>query len=97
MAERPGGNAARGSGEGQALLPIPAPEELWCGADPALDPAARFEQFYRVAPIGERLFINSIVSGTQSSPSFYDGWKAQQVVDAAMEAASTQRWVEIEK
>ena len=81
--------------EGQPLLPIAVPEELWRGADAALDPAARFEQFYRVAPVGERLFIDAILSGTQPSPSFYDGWKAQQVIDAALEAAKSRKWVEI--
>jgi predicted dehydrogenase len=83
--------------EGQPLLPITVPESLWHGASPALDPPARFEQFYRVAPVGERLFIDSIINGTQPSPSFYDGWKAQQLIDAALEAARTRKWVEIEE
>lgn len=83
--------------EGQPLAPLAVPEDLWGGADPALDPPARFEQFYRLAPVGERLFIDAILSGTQPAPSFYDGWKAQQVVDAALDAARIREWVEIDE
>jgi predicted dehydrogenase len=83
------------SGEGQPILPLAVPEELWLGADPAFDPPARFDHFYVTAPVGERLFIDSILAGTPASPSFYDGWKAQQVVDAAIAAARTRRWVEV--
>ncbi|MBE0698599.1 MAG: Gfo/Idh/MocA family oxidoreductase [Anaerolineaceae bacterium] len=83
--------------EDQPLLPVAIPEALWRGADPALDPPARFDRFYHIAPVGERLFIDSILSNTQPSPSFYDGWKAQQVIDAALEASRTRQWVEVKE
>jgi predicted dehydrogenase len=69
------------SGPGGAMQPLPVP--------------AQYENDYLESPIGERLFIDSIRSGQKPVPSFYEGWKAQQVIDAAVEANQTGCWVDI--
>ena len=42
--------------------------------------------------IGDRLFVDSIVEDRPSSPSFLDGLKAQEVIDAAIESHREGRW-----
>jgi predicted dehydrogenase len=44
-------------------------------------------------PIGPRLFIDAIVENRAVSPSFFDGLKAQEVIDAAFESDRRGGWV----
>jgi predicted dehydrogenase len=44
-------------------------------------------------PIGPRLFVDAIVEDRAVSPSFYEGLKAQEVIDAAFEAYRRGCWV----
>ncbi|HEX5689678.1 MAG TPA: Gfo/Idh/MocA family oxidoreductase [Roseiflexaceae bacterium] len=37
-------------------------------------------------PIGPRLFVDAIVEGQSVAPSFYDGLKTQEIIDAAFES-----------
>jgi predicted dehydrogenase len=69
------------TGQGQPLQPLKIPEQ--------------YQNSYMESSIGERLFIDSILSGGKPVPSFYEGWKAQQVIDAALESDRSGRWVEI--
>ena len=46
-------------------------------------------------PIGARLFIDAIVEDRPVSPSFYDGLKAQEVIDAAFESHRSECWVSL--
>ena len=48
-------------------------------------------------PAGPRLFIDAIVKNTPLSPSFYDGCKTQEVVDAALKSAETGKVVDIDR
>jgi hypothetical protein len=43
--------------------------------------------------IGPRLFIDAIVEKRAVSPSFYEGLKAQEVIDAAFESHRRGCWV----
>ncbi len=36
--------------------------------------------------VGDRAFIDAIVQDRPLTPSFYDGWKVQQVIEAAFAA-----------
>jgi predicted dehydrogenase len=47
-------------------------------------------------PFGAHAFIDAIVEDHPVTPSFYDGYKAQQVIAAALEAHKTGKWVSIE-
>lgn len=40
-------------------------------------------------------FVRAIREGRDCQPSFYDGWRAQTVADAIVEAAASRRWVEV--
>lgn len=44
---------------------------------------------------GDRLFIDAILASHSTEPGFADGWKAQQVVDAASVSHREGRWTPI--
>jgi predicted dehydrogenase len=46
-------------------------------------------------PIGDRSFIDAVLAGQKVTPSLYDGWKAQQVIDAALKSHETGCWVSV--
>lgn len=57
-----------------------------------------FEQFERIFTeqlVGTRLFVDAIVNDRVISPSFYDGLKAQAVIEAAIEADKRECWVSL--
>lgn len=51
--------------------------------------------YIKAQPIGDRLFIDAVLAGEKVTPSLYDGWKAQQVVDAALKAHESGCWVSV--
>jgi predicted dehydrogenase len=73
--------------EGFRLLPIPA--RLLAGVDEA-NPYHVITQF-----AGDYLFIDSILEDRPISPSFYDGFRAQEVIDAAIESHEQGVWVSV--
>jgi hypothetical protein len=50
-------------------------------------------QWFTSQPISDHLCIDSILADRPVVPSFYEGWKAQQVIQAALEADRQRRWV----
>jgi predicted dehydrogenase len=74
-------------------LEVPS-EFLGQGDNPA--PAAMdvFAPFTN-QPVGDRLFIDGITKGAPAEPTFYDGWKAQQVIDATFASHEKGRWITI--
>ena len=54
-----------------------------------------FRAYFAAQPAGDRAFVEAIASGRPAAPSFYDGWKAQEVIDAALESSRAGRWVTI--
>jgi predicted dehydrogenase len=66
------------------------PAAYWGTVSPA-EPFAIFTQ----QSVGCRLFVEAVAEKRQVSPNFYDGYKAQQVIDAALESHRTGRRVEI--
>lgn len=67
---------------------LKVPDELWGDADRN----DLFDIFYK-QPIGDRLFIDSILQDKPIQPSLYDGFKAQEVIDAALKSNETGQWV----
>ena len=59
-----------------------------------LDLRNPLDPFYKQA-VGPRLFVDSIIEDKQISPSFYDGWKVQEVIDAALVSQNERRWVSV--
>jgi predicted dehydrogenase len=62
-------------------------------ADPAEHEMTAMLAPFHNQSIGPRLFIDAIVENRAVSPSFYEGLKAQEVIDAAFEAHRRGCWV----
>ena len=45
--------------------------------------------------MGSRSFVDAILSGQTVAPSFYEGWQAQRVIDAALVSHKQGGWVEV--
>lgn len=45
--------------------------------------------------MGSRSFVDAIVNGESVAPSFYEGWQAQRVSDAALVSHERGGWVEV--
>ncbi len=46
-------------------------------------------------PVGDRLFIDAVLGDNPAEPTFEDGWRAQQVVDAAVLSNRERRWISV--
>jgi predicted dehydrogenase len=71
----------RGRHGGQPSHVLPIPDEFWQGGEP-------FDAL-RTQPAGARLLVDAIRSGSRPRPSFYEGWMAQEAVDAALLSTQT--------
>jgi predicted dehydrogenase len=59
-----------------------------------LDDDALFDPYAKQAA-GPRLFIDAILEDRSISPNFYDGFKVQEVIDAALESHRNGCWVSL--
>lgn len=73
--------ARHDEGELQTLV---TPDSLLAGADVNASFMDQFTGIFRTQSVGTRLFVDAIMKDLPLSPSFYDGLKAQEVVDAAI-------------
>jgi len=46
--------------------------------------------------VGPRVFVDAILNDQQPEPNFYDGYKAQQVIQAALDSAKTGKAINVE-
>jgi len=58
---------------------LQVPDSYWGDAESFDIPG-----YYTKNPVGTRLFIDTILEDRPAEPNFYDGFKAQQVIDAAL-------------
>ena len=72
------------------LKTLPIPDQILGDVDPTNPIEVLTKQ-----SVGARLFIDAIVEDRPVSPSFYDGLKAQEVVDAALESDRQGCWISI--
>jgi predicted dehydrogenase len=72
-----------------------APDELWAGVDRTQPSFAQFGQAFNAQPIANRLFIDAILEDRSVTPSFYDGLKAQEVIDAALRSHQSGEWISL--
>jgi predicted dehydrogenase len=82
-----------GQSEPQQLV---LPDQAWGAVDQSRPFADKLADLFCQQSIGARLFIDSIIAGRAATPSFYDGWKAQQVIDAALASHAQKRWVDVQ-
>ncbi len=47
---------------------------------------------FREQPIGGRAFIDAIIARRPATPDFRDGWRVQEVIDAALRSDAGGRW-----
>jgi predicted dehydrogenase len=70
---------------------LPVPDRFWGDAD-RNDP---FSVLTRLS-VGDRQFIEAILEDRPIAPDFRDGWKVQQIMEAAEESAPSGDWVSLE-
>jgi len=90
------GSRLRGVQRGEEAwrdLPVPA-EFSGHGENPPLWVFDFFAPFTN-QPVGDRLFIDGIMKGKPVQPTFFDGWKAQQIIDATFASHEQGRWITI--
>jgi len=84
------GAALRGARAGEtSFSELPLPSHL---AGEAGDPAAA-----PARPVGDGAFVDAIRGLSPLEPSFFDGWRVQQVIEAALASAETKSWTTIEE
>jgi predicted dehydrogenase len=71
-------------------------ERFTAGCDPAASTLDRFLDMAKKQSIGSRRFIDAVLGKEKVESSFYDGWKAQLVIDAALESHRTKTSVRVE-
>jgi len=76
----------------KVLTEMPIPERLREGLDLS-DLGAAVGNFL-FAQLAQR-FIQGVRTGQPVTPSFFEGVKSQEVLDAVVQSAAEQRWVEI--
>jgi predicted dehydrogenase len=87
-----GGGEVRGARHDEPKLrPLPVPDALW-GDVPPTDPLGVLTKH----SAGARAFVDAILAGQPASPSFYDGLKTQEVIEAALASDRDGRWVALD-
>jgi predicted dehydrogenase len=79
-----------------ALAPLALPDDLFAGMDRSQPWPAQFAALFQSQPVGDRLFVEAILHDRAIEPSFYDGWKAQEILEAALQSERTGQRVSIE-
>jgi predicted dehydrogenase len=79
----------------EKLQTLTIPDHYLQGVDMSQPFDPQFLSMFTHQPIGGRLFVDAILSGQSIEPSFYEGWKAQQVIDAAIASHERGQWIDI--
>lgn len=74
----------------EQIHPLPVPDDLWGSADRS----DLFTLLFRHSATTS-LFIDAIAQDQTVAPTFYDAWKVQEVIDAAIESHDSGSWVSI--
>ena len=80
---------------GEPLQEIPLPEELQNELDPNLPFRQQMGRVLVEQSVGARLFVDAILGSADARPTFWDGYRTMQVIDAAIESSETGRRVSI--
>ena len=82
-------------GDGEHWQTFPVPEAYWGEVDRSDFAKAPVPAVFQKQAAGPRLFVDAILEDKPLSPDFYDGFKVQQIIDAALQSAETGRVVTI--
>lgn len=72
--------------------PLAVPDHIWGDVDRGNPLDVLNKQ-----PAGDRLFVDAILNDAPVTPTFHDGLRVQEVIEAAKRADSEQRWVRIDE
>ena len=90
------GAALRGAKEGgNGIDRIDVPAEYFNGVSQDGPYIQQLIAILKTGSLGDRHFIDSILTGTDAVPSFSDGLAVQRVIDAAARSHTEGRWVEL--
>jgi predicted dehydrogenase len=90
------GYAVRGARQDENVIQaLPTPDALLAGADVNTPFMDQMMAIFRTQSVGTRLFVDAIVADRPLSPSFYDGLKVQEVIDAANKSDEGGCWVSL--
>jgi predicted dehydrogenase len=91
------GAELRGMRQGeQEWQTLEVPDALWHDADRTGSLIDQIFDLFKRQSVGNRLFIDAILEDRSMDSTFYEGWKAQQVIDAAIASHEQGRWIAIE-
>lgn len=89
------GVTVRAARAGDELQTLTIPDAYWGEVDRTQPYLAQLLELFAKQPVGARQFIDNIIADQPVSPNFQDGFKTQQVIDAALEAQRRGCWVDI--
>jgi predicted dehydrogenase len=93
---KPGGTPKLQLAKGDELLQsVTVPAQYLEGLDVKEDFVTQFLSMFARQSIGSRLFVEAVLGNKAVTPSFYEGWKAQQVIDAAVASHESNQWVSV--
>ena len=90
-----GGLGVRLAKGDEAFQKLTIPDHYLKGVDASQPFLTQLIPLLQNQSIGCRLFIDGILSKQQIEPSFYEGWKAQQIIDAAIASHESGQWRQI--
>lgn len=79
----------------EQIRPLAIPDDILDGINPNSPIRQQLNQIFTGQSAGSRLFIEAIVNDRAISPSFYDGFRAQEVIEAAIESDEKECWVSL--
>ncbi|MBA3943466.1 MAG: Gfo/Idh/MocA family oxidoreductase [Herpetosiphonaceae bacterium] len=74
---------------------LDVPDELWGGVDLTQGFIRRVNEYVVTEPVADRAFIDAIIADQPVAPNFYDGYKVQQVIDAALASHAHGCWIPV--
>jgi predicted dehydrogenase len=74
---------------------LSVPDHLWGDVDQGAPFIEQWLEVFRKQPVGDRLFIDAVLADRPVTPSFYEGFKAQEVMDAAIASHEKGTWVSL--
>jgi predicted dehydrogenase len=75
--------------------PVTIPAKYLEGVDLTQPFITQYLSMFACQSIGNRLFVDAILGDKPVAPSFYEGWKAQQLIDAAMASHESRQWFSV--
>jgi predicted dehydrogenase len=90
-----GADTIRMAKEGEQFQTIEIPDAYMDGVDRTKSFISQHNDIYKHQRLGGSQFVDAILENRSAIPSFYDGWKAQQVIDAVLASHESGTWVRI--